>query len=78
MYSGNFFFLNYENKISSKVYESILPDCFILDSSQDIEDQPAPIEDEPSLSEEEMFKYSLQLVRDKYITEPEGKDEWKD
>ena len=49
-----------------------------MDSSQDIEDQPAPIEDEPSLSEEEMFKYSLQLVRDKYITEPEGKDEWKD
>ena len=64
--------------IPSKVYESISPDCFILDSSQDIEDQPAPIEDEPSLSEEEMFKYSLQLVRDKYITEPEGKVEWKD
>nr|XP_022303895.1 uncharacterized protein LOC111111297 isoform X3 [Crassostrea virginica] len=40
-------------------------------SELDIEDQPAPIEDEPSLSEEEMFKYSLQLVRDKYITEPE-------
>ena len=60
------------------MYESILLDCFILDSLQDIEDQPEPIEDQPPLSEEEIYEYSLQLVCDKYITEPEGKDEWKD